>query len=621
MQLAVNVPRKCWVSNDDIFVVWTHRSKRTLKKSSHATVQPSMSSQDYGTSTNVLSFLCAVYSRLAYMNDHQYLGHYARIFGDIVPAAAMTALNRQLITRGVRGAFDDTQTFGLGPTTKKKYGLDVYQTRKGAYSLAYLPWAVRVNQVNGEQRLSKDDRNCAIEVPSTAADPNLVFATVATSNYSEVYVTGDKRMPNLVVVTFRGTYSAKSAASYSKPSSAVPIWTSNLDELATELGGKNHERYLLGIYKLLMDVIHLVLDAISHVAAQVRGQSRGDTTIVSTGHSLGGALATVFAYVYVAHVSALPTHRALYPRLSPSIVCVSLGSPRVLGVEAAKIFCCLTINDPTFSSTDCAALTKALMRKNLSSTPAKGNDVVGRIGYMRVVSANDPVPMLPPAKFNFAHPCSGSPPNGRYDAVNQACLTQITNSVSSRCRGTRLSMTYDMALPLNCLASRKEPGARKQKMLANPMGFHTQYLGVSFIGGVDPTSILTNEIKRNKKNTVVRLVLYDGGNKAKVVFFDLVPQRMQAENPQEAIVQAVAEDTRTTRQAFASLLKQTTPYDVEKEKPPIQFKQLAALAPSAADPSFQHKKQGKTMKAGKRKRGKTCKSRKRSKRNRAKSKQ
>lgn len=500
--------------------------------------------ENYGT-VNMISFLCAIWSRLAYMNDHQYLGHYQRIFGPIIPDELMKMINAQITKNGIKGILNDTQMFELnGLPQPQKWDLKTFTSKAefGGTGLQFLPWAQRVNQVNGEERLIPTESNCDVEVRLTNPDSNLVFVSIATSNYGEVYVTGDKRMPNLVVITFRGTYSAKSAGAYSKPSSLTPIWSASLYELAKELNGKNHETFIFGIYKILMEISHVLMDSIDYVAKQLNPTGGpGTTQLLTTGHSLGNALSTIFAYVYVVHISSLPKHKDLYPQLNENIACIGLGGPRVFGADLANIFCCLTTT-PQGEKEDSELCNKILngLKEHQRRVGADQNDVVGRITYLRITSYNDPVPALPSSKVsNFVHPCSDTIETGilRRKDTNEDCLVQISNSFSSRCRGIRLAMTYDYKLPLNCVDSKEDRANSKSKspiLFPNLMGYHTQYLGISFIGGLSLTQLIGFEIGRVEKpvergNTVCRLIFYPAINDdiktASVAFYDLVPKR------------------------------------------------------------------------------------------------
>ena len=495
------------------------------------------STDSYGT-INMISFLCSIWSRLAYMNDHQYLGHYPLIFGPIIPDELMKMMNQHIVKNGIQQILDDTTMFNIKNNTDMKFGLKPFTNLKsGGYSLQFLPWAQKVNQANGEERLSDTNTNCDVEVPNTPSNPNIVFVSIATSNYGEVYVTGDKRMPNLVVITFRGTYSAKSAGAYTKPSSLTPIGSSSIEDMNGLLHEKTHEEFIFGIYKILMEISHVLMDTISYVAKQINPTGApGSTQLLTTGHSLGGALCTIFAYLYVAHIEV-----SNYPQLNQNIACVSLGSPRVFGKELADIFCCLTSG---LKSSYCNPEDSLFVGK-------------GKITYLRVTSFNDPVPALPSSKVsNFVHPCSSTETTAERKKTNADCLVQIKNSKSTRCISSgRLAMTYDYNLPLECLDT-KTTRKFNSPILINVMGYHTQYLGISYIGGISISESVGYEIARVKTttdkyksgDTVCRLILYpciDGNtSSASVAFYDLVPQRSHGVGENDAQLE-IAESKET----------------------------------------------------------------------------
>ena len=86
-------------------------AKPTVKKSWFAKKDLNTEfTTDYGLSVNMISFICAVYSRLAYMNDHQFLGHYTKIFGSIIPDEMMIAINAQVMaSKDARVLLNDTE--------------------------------------------------------------------------------------------------------------------------------------------------------------------------------------------------------------------------------------------------------------------------------------------------------------------------------------------------------------------------------------------------------------------------------------------------------------------------------------------------------------------------------
>ena len=130
----------------------------------------------------------------------------------------------------------------------------------------------------------------------------------------------------------------------------------------------------------------------------------------------------------------------------------------------------------------------------------------------------------------YVHPCSSEGPeteNGpskkRRKDTNISCLVQITNSLSTRCVGKRLAMSFDYNLPLNCVDNKNDRKLIKGPILGkNPMGYHTQYLGISFIGSLSLTNAAFNEVKRQTGDTVARLVFYPEINGTSLSFGTLV---------------------------------------------------------------------------------------------------
>lgn len=68
--------------------------------------------EDYGTSVNMISFIGSVYSRLSYMNEHQFLGHYTKIFGPIIPEELMSDMNNVIKNR-IPNILNDEKMFSL----------------------------------------------------------------------------------------------------------------------------------------------------------------------------------------------------------------------------------------------------------------------------------------------------------------------------------------------------------------------------------------------------------------------------------------------------------------------------------------------------------------------------
>jgi hypothetical protein len=379
-------------------------------------------------------------------------------------------------------------------------------------------------------------------------------------------------MPSIVTVIFRGTSDAKSAGSYMKLSSVKSMWTGNISGMEPGVNEENKEKFLFGIYKILMDTIHALMDSVNYVANKINPSGGdGSVTIISTGHSLGGALATIFGYVYVSHISNLPDHSTLYPKLNVNIGCFSLGSPRVFSRELAKRFCQLTQNNQEVYKDD-----------EEYQTFIKQADIKGKITFLRIVSYKDPVPMLPPSRLglNFEHPCSGDDRTRKNTNVD--CLVQIENSLSTRCVATnRIAMTYNFQdLPLKCVDTKeaRESGDQGPSLRKNPMSYHTEYLGISFIGGINFENLIGNNPARvhettgmyKEGDTVCRLLFYpsvqNDTSKASVGFYDLKLRRSKSNDPALNISDADVELAESTEELEGIELTTTTKVD-DKEPP------------------------------------------------------
>ena len=491
---------------------------------------------NYGESICVVAFICSVFSRMAYMDDHQLLGHYEAIFGDdkIIPGKWMTQLNKSVVDNGLHSLLQDSILFkDEFASSETPFGLKKFKTSGvfGTESLQFLPWAQKINVVNGEQRIDANTSNCEYETKVTVPDDNLIFVAISTSNYETVYVMGDKRWPNCVWVVFTGTKDLKSAGSYSNFSSINSLWTNDIKGLT---GEEEHERYLFGIYKILMEMIHIIMDAVKYVSGKTG--ATGNANVITTGHSLGGALATIFAATYVMHISNQPDFKTKYPNLNENIACFSLGAPRVFSNELARNFCLLTKNNETLFKDD------ATKQKIVSA-----NNIKGFITFLRIVTRMDPIPALPPGKgLNYAHPCSANKGDSSADSdpeerknVTADCLVEIDNSFSTRCaKNGRPSATLNFKKQLSCVNSKKARTDAGNKDKANlgpamikfPVGFHLMYLGISYAGGVSLAKIHGHNVGRvreadGKGDTVLSVLIYPslktGNTMASLGFIDL----------------------------------------------------------------------------------------------------
>jgi hypothetical protein len=310
-------------------------------------------------------------------------------------------------------------------------------------------------------------------------------------------------------------------------------------------------------------MIHTIIESMRYLATDFLGASKPNSVkIFTTGHSLGGAMCTNFAYLWMGIKKNAQYNTAPYNVLADNIVCVSLGSPRCMGSSVAKKFC------------DFAAKKKIL--------------------YLRITTNGDPVAALPP-KTGFQHPCSEDPK--MRENISEACAPQLT---------MRPNPNINYNGNLDCL------NYKGRIYIANVLS-HTVYLDILYTKAVDIVKffkgmVSQQEVLRTKDgSTVCRLIMGQNAN-YKAIFFNVNRARTQPNNTdivQEAelakvdpnaseqlkasgggmfnsfskpkinmpkIGGPVAEDVRMTLQAFNNLIKEMIP--ITGELCPLQGKMV-----------------------------------------------
>lgn len=600
--------------------------------------------QNYGT-VSTICFLSAILSRAAYFRINAFLEHICKVFGDnnIIPTLFLTLLNKGIVKNGINAILNDELLFGTELQKEKPFGLNKITLQdNGGFSkqtIEILPLIKKINILNGEEKKTDSEPNCDYSF-KLEPDKNLFVTAISTSNYETVYVLADKRCPNIIWVLFTGTKDLKSASSWFRPSTAFPLHVNDIS------AGKDKmflESNLIGIYTILMQMIHIIVDAVHDMATKLSNAGfKGDKFILTTGHSLGGGLCTLFSLAWVLHITNKRTHRTTYPDLNENIGCFSIGAPRVFNVETAKVFCYLVFQNQ-----------KNVFKGDVEETRKKlieNNNIKGFITYLRLVTKNDLVTSMPLKASNFSHPCStdkskknitDKDPLERQNTTIEG-LAEISNSASMRCfkqRRLAVKMAYTQPLAAtNSLSKREQMGKLDKSLLGpflmkNRITYHMMYFGVSFAGAVNLKKISTDHnIKTvrsyNKYNgdPVCRVVIFPalGGNynKVSVGFYDLkkklsigtvhlsdtdltnniTPVSLETFGGSGFMKeinrlrttkgkQSVNEDVLDSKAAFNEIKKNMIQYDItnghiEGQEIPIQYTKLIETSNASKDPSF-----------------------------------
>jgi hypothetical protein len=142
---------------------------------------------------------------------------------------------------------------------------------------------------------------------------NVKYISISTSNYSSVYIVADK-LTNTIFITFRGTYSLKSALAYFKLTSIEPY----------KICKNNPSGLVLGIFKIVGEIFYTIIESIRFLSSTFL--KTNNYKLVSTGHSLGGGCSQIFSYFLVKQ----------NPKIK--ITCVTFGGPRVFNKYLVEKF-------------------------------------------------------------------------------------------------------------------------------------------------------------------------------------------------------------------------------------------------------------------------------------------
>ena len=421
-----------------------------------------------------VSFLSAALSRLAYMDDNKFLTSYSQIMGPVIQPKILQGIN-SVSPNNLFDLLDDQKIFGLTKDQNDIFANFEYQYKgKNFIDFIGLNMPQNINIINGDLT---GNIQFPLQGQQTPTD-TVKYISIGWSNYGEIYIVADKRMPNTIFLIFRGTYSAKTAALYSKPTSVVPITVCNDSQ------GKP-EQFLYGIFKPTTEMIHTIIEAMRYLATDFLGAKQPNSVkIFTTGHSLGGAMCSDFAYLWMGVKKTSPYNAAPYNVLADNIVCISLGAPRCMSSIVAKKFCNFVAQK--------------------------------KILFLRITTRGDPVPALPP-KTGFQHPCSDD--------------SKMRMEISEDCNATltmRPTPNVSYSSNLDC------QNYKTRAFVPNAIS-HTIYLDIIYTKAVDIPKFfkgigIAQEVSRDTdKSTVCRVILGSNTN-YKAIFFNVNKSREKPTN-------------------------------------------------------------------------------------------
>lgn len=221
----------------------------------------------------LISYISSILSRLSYMNNINFLHYYDEIF-------KIHELRSQL--HKIKEV-DDKNIFE--PIVNN---IDTINKQ--------------INAITKKHLIHKSDDSS-----------NVKYVCISTSNYSSVYIIADK-LTNTIFISFRGTYSIKSALAYLKFTSFVPY----------QICKKSPDGVLLGIFKIIGEIFYTIKESIQFLSSSFLKNK--NYKLVSTGHSLGGGCSQIFSYFLVKQ----------NPKIK--ITCVTFGGPRVFNKHLIEKF-------------------------------------------------------------------------------------------------------------------------------------------------------------------------------------------------------------------------------------------------------------------------------------------
>jgi hypothetical protein len=269
-----------------------------------------------------------------------------------------------------------------------------------------------------------------------------------------------------------------------------------------------------GIAKINFEIIHAVTNAMMYLSLTFLKKKPIPTI---TGHSLGGALATVLVYEYSQKISKIPN---VAKCLSSEAICINFGTPRVLGKAASVHLCKMIAN--------------------------------GSVLFHRFSNYGDIFTSLPPNGLGFYHPCSNRVKDYR---------KLVARDCNSAVFANKHIKTSDYNIAINCTNEDPDFFTKFKKSSVN-LNEHGSYLYISFLnsnprfGKPFSSTEIGRVLKTNEhyglrhRDTETRVVQMIGNGKEGIYtanFADLVRLRERGDT-------VLHEDSKDTYSVFNILL-------------------------------------------------------------------
>jgi hypothetical protein len=323
---------------------------------------------------------------------------------------------------------------------------------------------------------------------------NMKYICISNSNYSSVYIVRDPVLKT-IFVAFRGTYSLKSARSYLKVTSIKPFITCKNDK---------NKGVLLGIFKIVGEIFYTIQESIRYL-------SEGHNyKIICTGHSLGGAGAHIFSYLYTKQL--LDKKSGIYNN-NKQIVCITFGAPRIMNLSLIEEY-------------------NTLIEEK-------------HILFRRYITNGDVFPLLPFTRKN------GNNSYYHIEEQNEAFEKYVFSCVNYK-KTNKVKCNYK----------------NKTKKIKPSPKYHAMYLGISFTGAAQDLTNIKKEIKREDytNDTICRINIGGNNQPYKIVFFNLQKAKIPDSNILTKLKKYILTDYKhqdiyITQKMFHNLIENSTVID------------------------------------------------------------